>query len=248
MTQHSTGDRLARGDKSAQFSTGAGLADFENDLIFNPEIVEEKYGLTAQVVAQYQEQRISGAKLPDLQTKAVVDEEKQDQADAMELGFKVTDKRSNLLPEAAKVEAAPLKFAHKQYADFKPVLDRVLVKRTTIDPNMEELSDGSLRDKKTGFITLAAYREHQNVGHVLAIGDFVVMGGVKTPLGAVVRPGDRVTWGDYNSEIFIMSDAKAEALCDSLGINYTSDPEGIRIIRVQDIRGVEKPINEVANV
>lgn len=247
MTQHSTGDRLARGDKSAAFSTSAGLANFENDLIFRPDTVAEKYGLTQEMVDTYQEQRIQGKKLPDLQTKAVIDEDKQDQADAMELGFKVSDKRKNFLPEAAKVDAAPLKFSPKEYTDFKPVLDRVLVKRTTIDPNMEELSDGSLRDKKTGFITLAAYREHQNVGHVLAIGEFVAMGGVRIDLRQVVRPGDRVTWGDYNSEIFIMSDAKAEALCDSLGINYTSDPEGIRIIRVQDIRGVETPI-EVPNV
>jgi co-chaperonin GroES (HSP10) len=244
MTQHSAGDKLARGDKSAQFSAQAGLSDFENDLIFHPETVAKKYGITQGLVERYQKLRTQGEKMPDLPTKAVVEEEKQDKADALRLGYTVVDKRIGVMPQAAVVEATPLKYPTKEYTAFKPVLDRVLVKRTTIDPNMEELSDGSLRDKRTGFITPATYREHQNVGHVLSVGDFVVMGGVKTRLEDIVKPGDRVTWGDYNSEVFMMSDDKVEALCDKLKINYVSDPEGLRIVRVQDIRGVESPIDE----
>lgn len=238
MTQHSSGDKLASGAKSAQFSTSAGLSDFTNDLIFRPEVVEAKYGLTAKQVKEYQSQRLSGKKLPDLPTKEMVEEEADDKADAMKLGFTVSDKR---MPIAATVEPATLKYTAKEYAPFKPMLDRILVKRTTIDSNMEELSDGSLRDKRTGFIQPAKYREHQTIGIVLAIGDFVVIGGVKTPLEEIVRPGDRVSYGSYNSESFLMPEEQVKDICDFLRINYFPDEEGIRIVRVQDLRGRERP-------
>jgi co-chaperonin GroES (HSP10) len=241
MTQHSTGDKLASGATSAQFSTQAGLSDFENDLIFRPTEVAEKYGLSEAQVEQYKKSREDGNKVPDLTAVAVLEEVEQDKADALKLGFTVTDRR---IPEAAKVEVAPLKFPAKKYAPFRPVMDRVLVKRTTIDENMEELTDGSLRDKRTGFIVPAKYREHQTVGIVLAVGDFVVQGGVKVTLKDIVRPGDRVSYGSYNSETFKMSEEKVKLLCDSLGINYVPDEEGIRIVRVADIRGIETPIEE----
>lgn len=241
MTQHGIGDKLASGAVSAQFSTSAGLSDFTNDLIFRPEIVQTKYGLTAKQVEEYQSQRLSGKKMPDLPTKEMLEEEAEDKADAMKLGYTVSDKR---MPIAATVEPAPLKYPAKEYAPFKPVLDRILVKRTTLDSNMEELSDGSLRDKRTGFIQPAKYREHQTVGIVLAVGDFVVIGGVKTPLEDIVQPGDRVSYGSYNSETFSMPEEQVKKICDDLRINYVSDEEGIRIVRVQDLRGVERPLDK----
>jgi co-chaperonin GroES (HSP10) len=90
----------------------------------------------------------------------------------------------------------------------------------------------------------AKYRQHSNTGVVLAAGDFVVMGGVKTPMEEIIRPGDRVTYGDYNSEIFHMPDEKVKELCDRLQVNFTPDEQGLRIVRVQDVRGIESPINE----
>jgi len=239
MTTHSVGDRLARGDAKAEFSVSSGISDFENDLIFRPDQVATKYGLTETLVEMYQQQRISGTKLPDLPTRAIVEEEAQDNADAMRLGYTVTDKR---LPQLEAVKAAPLKYPHKEYTALKPILDWVLVKRTNIDEEFEELSDGGLRNKRTGFITLAKYREHQNVGVVLEAGKFAVMGGIRIPMEEIVRPGDRVTYGDYNSQIFAMDEKKVEALCDALMVNYIEDSEGLRLVRVQDVRGVESPL------
>src|SRR6185295_1572130 len=239
----SVGDRLARGDASAAFSTQSGISDFENDLIFRPEIVAEKYGLTDEEILKYQQERITGAKMPDLPTVALRQQEQEDRQDAMKLGFVVTDRR---LGSGAPVTAKkPKKFVEKQYQVLKPILDRVLVKRVGLDEGLELLEDGSVRDTRTGMIVMTAqYREHHNVGIVLAVGDFVVMGGVKTPLSDVVKVGDRVTYGDYNSEVFHMDESKVEKLCDAVEINYEPDPEGLRIVFVQDIRGIESPIVE----
>jgi hypothetical protein len=120
MHNSGAGDKLASGQLKAQFSTSAGLSNFANDLIFIPDKVEVKYGLTAKQVEEYQSQRLSGKKLPDLPTKEMVEEEAEDKADAMRLGYTVSDKR---MPIAATVEPAPLKFPAKEYAPFKPVLE-----------------------------------------------------------------------------------------------------------------------------
>lgn len=237
----SVGDRLARGDASAQFVTSSrGMSNFINDLIFSPEIVEEKYGLTPEQIEEYQQKRLTGAKLPELPTVEEI-EEKKDQEDAIRMGFTVTDKR---LPDAAIVEEAPLRYESIDYTPLRPILDRVLIMRVVIDEDMEELSDGSLRNKKTGFVMPAKWRQHSNIGIVLAIGDFVIMGGVRTELSEIVQPGDRVTFGDYNTELFPLDNKRAEALCDALQVNYVEHEDGLRIVRVQDIRGVEKPIRE----
>jgi len=53
-----------------------------------------------------------------------------------------------------------------------------------------------------------------------------------------------VIYGDYNSECFPMDKNKVEALCDSLGVNYVDDQQGLRIVRVQDVRTVEKPVKK----
>jgi hypothetical protein len=51
-----------------------------------------------------------------------------------------------------------------------------------------------------------------------------------------------VTYGDYNSEVFLMDEAKVQQLCDAVQMNYEEDPEGLRVVRVQDVRGVEREI------
>ena len=61
----------------------------------------------------------------------------------------------------------------------------------------------------------------------------------------IVSIGDRVTYGDYNSEVFVMDEKKVRELCDRVQMNYTEDPEGIRIVRVQDIRGFEREIPNI---
>jgi co-chaperonin GroES (HSP10) len=240
MTQHSTGDKLASGQKAAQFSVQSGLSDFANDLIYmTPEELVNKYGISEAQVEMYKQNRDAGNKVPDLVPVAIAEQMERDRQEAAELGYKVTDRR---LSESKPVEAVVEKYPAKDYTTLKPILDRILVKRVNGDPKEEELSDGSTRNKRTGFITPAKWRQHNNIGVVLAIGDFVVMGGVKTSMWDIVRPGDRVTFGDYNSEKFTMDDEKVQAMCDALKINYTADPEGLRVVYIQNIRGIERPL------
>jgi co-chaperonin GroES (HSP10) len=230
------GDTLAAGGKSAQFGGAqSAISDFEGDLIFRPEIVQEKYGLSLDDLERYVAMRERGEKLPDLPTLEI----------KKEMGatpITVIDRRLSFLPDAVSVEEVKPEFEEKEYESFKPILDRVLVKRIADDPNLEQLSDGSMRDKRTGFIIPAKYRQHSNIGIVLAVGDFVVIGNVKTPMRELVRPGDRVRYGDYNSEVFHMPEYKIKELCDAVRMNYVTDEEGLRIVRVQDIRGIERPI------
>ena len=109
-------------------------------------------------------------------------------------GITVIDRRSRF--DSEPVKKAEPKFPEKQYEAFKPILDRVLIKRVAEDKNMELMEDGSMRDKRTGFIIPAKYRQHSNVGVVLAVGDFVVIGGVKTNLSDIIKPGYRVLFGE----------------------------------------------------
>jgi autonomous glycyl radical cofactor GrcA len=60
----------------------------------------------------------------------------------------------------------------------------------------------------------------------------------------LIRPGYKVVYGDYNSEVFPLDKKKAEALCDAIKVNYVDDQQGLRIVRVQDVRTVEVPIQE----
>lgn len=231
------GDALARGAKSANFAGAASISQFEDDLIFRPEIVAEKYGLTQEEVEKYNAMRNAGEKVPDLPTKDL----KED------LGFEVTDKRPSYfdtrLQEAEPVAEETPKYPEKQYTNFKPILDRVLVKRISLDKNFEVLSDGSLRNKKTGFVVPAKYRQHNNTGVVLAIGDFVVISGVKTPLSEFINPGDIVSFGEYNVEKMILPDDQVLALCDAIQFNYVAEEEDLNLVRVQDVRSVRRPIS-----
>ncbi len=168
-----------------------------------------------------------------------VAEEEQD----LSSGIKVIDKRSRF--DSEPVKKAEPKFPEKQYEPFKPILDRVLIKRVAEDKNMEMLEDGSMRDKRTGFIIPAKYRQHSNVGVVLAVGDFVVMGGVKTSLLDIIKPGYRVLFGEYNAEKLKIPDEQVQAMCDAIGVEFEAS-EDLDVVRVQDIRGIYKPV-EVSN-
>ena len=233
------GDVLARGCPTAQFAgASSNITGFENDMIYMTVAeVYEKYGLSQSEYDSYQSQREAGNHLPDLTPVAA--------QETLDVGFSITDHRKNYLSEstespAVKAEQAK-KYPERTYGSAKPIMDRILVMRISDDPNTEILEDGSTRSKKSGLITAAKYRQHSNVGIVLAAGNFVVQGGIGIPMAELLKPGDKVTYGDYNSEIFPMDRKKAEALCDNLGVNYVDDPQGLRIVRVQDVRTVEVP-------
>jgi co-chaperonin GroES (HSP10) len=235
----SGGDVLARGGHSAQFSAGnSGISDFAHDLAVRPEIVAEKYGLSESEITTYQDMREKGETLPDLKSVDVKNED-------ITNGITVIDRRISF--DSKPVPEIPKKFKEKTYTAPTTILDRVLVKRIPEDPNFERLEDGSLKDRRTGFVIPAMYRQHNNVGIVLTAGQFVILGGVRVPMEQVVRPGDRVTFGDYNSEVYKLSPDKTEAMCDRVEMNYEADEEGLRVIRVQDIRTVEHPIEEESN-
>jgi co-chaperonin GroES (HSP10) len=198
------GDALARGAKSANFSTGG--ASVDDEVVLNPSVVA-----------------------PEEET----------------FGLNVVDKRRSyidILSDAPKVaEQETKEFPDKQYEPMRPILDRLLVMRVASNPDEEVLEDGSVRNKKTGFIIPQQYRQHTNQGIVLAAGDFVVMGTVKIPLSSIVRAGDRVYYGDYNSELFPMDEQTIRGMCRKLRVNYEHSEAGLRLVRVQDIRGVEVP-------
>ena len=158
-------------------------------------------------------------------------------------GITVIDHRSRF--DSEPVKKAEPKFPEKQYESFQPILDRVLIKRVTDDKNMELLEDGSIRDKRTGFIIPAKYRQHSQTGVVLAVGNFVVMGGVKTRLSEIIKPGYKVLFGEYNAEKLKVPDEQVQAMCDAIGVEFEAS-EDLDVVRVQDIRGIYKPV-EVNN-
>jgi co-chaperonin GroES (HSP10) len=234
---NSGGDVLARGAKSAQFAAGGSeLSEFETDIAVGREGIEEKYGISFAELGQYIGRREAGERIS-----------LEPVANRPEVGSDliVIDKRSTFMGQDTKVDAvavAPKKYPDKTYGPFSPILDRILIKRCTENENMELLKDGSVKNKKTGLIIAAKYRQHSNIGVVLAAGKFVILGGQRIPMEEVVRVGDRVTYGDYNSEVFTMSEERVKSLCDAVQFNYFEDEDGLRVVRVQDVRGVEPPI------
>ncbi len=230
------GDRLASGRAaSAQFGgAGIDMTDFEGDFIFKPlEFVCQKYGISQEEYDKYAVMRLNNEKLPDLKS---VEEQK-----SLEVGFSVSDRRSAYLTESPKiVEEAPKKFPEPEYEPIQTLMDRILVMVVSDDPDEELLDDGSTRNRKTGLITTSKYRQHSNVGVVLLSGQWVVTGGVRIPMSELVKPGDRVIYGDYGSELMKFNDEKAEALCDSVGVNYVKTDMGLRIVRIQDVRTIER--------
>ena len=238
MSEYGSGDKLARGAKSAQFGGPAqDMTQFEYDFAnMSVEEITVKYGISVADFDGYAAARLEGTALPDLVPV--------EQRDTFGVSFSVEDKRSSSLPDAVPVEAPAAKFPEKKFGAYHPILDRILVKRVEPDPNMELLSDGSTRDKRTGFVMPAKYRQHSNTGVVLAMGQFVVMGGVKTPLGEILGLGDRVTYGDYNSEVTFLPETLVRSLCDNVQLNYIEDENGLRVIRIQDVRGVEPALSQ----
>ena len=91
---------------------------------------------------------------------------------------------------------------------FTPILDRVLVRR------VEEKSDSVIEIP-------AQYRQDSQLGEVVAIGQFVVVGGDRMPLSVFVNPGDLVRFSEYGVE------------------KFSVDGEELILLRVQDIRGRE---------
>ena len=230
------GDVLARGGKSAQFSTASNMTDFEADFLYQDvSEVLTKYGLSQAEYDQYAAQRLDNEKLPNL--KPVSEQEE------LAVGFSVEDHRKNYMNvETTDVKSAAVeakKFPEPEFEEFHPILDRILVMRISDDPEEEMLEDGSTKNRRTGLITASKYRQHSNVGIVLATGQHVVLSGLRLDMSEFVRVGDKITYGDYNSEVFLMDRKKAEAICDRLKINYVDDSKGIRIVRAQDVRGVE---------
>jgi len=235
------GDKLASGQKSASFGgAGSTVSDFEQDMVFM-EVADVlvKYGISEADYDLYQAMREEGKHLPDLTPVAL--------QETMDVGFSVTDHRKNYMSEAtapaAAVTEAVKKYPEPEFAPMQTLLDRILVMVISDDPNEELLEDGSTRNKTTGLISTSKYRQHSNVGIVLLAGQWVIVGGVKTPMHEIVRPGDKVTYGDYGSEKMPERfNKKAEALCESLGINYQHTEQGIRIVRIQDVRTVERRV------
>jgi len=230
------GDILASGGHSAQFAAGGStLNDFEADFVFKGvEEVIEKYGLSQEEYDQYAAQRLNNEKLPDLKPVET--------PETMEFGFSVSDRRKDYLStaEVKPVEPKPKKFADSAYEPMQTLMDRILVMVISDDPNIELLEDGSTRNKTTGLITASKYRQHSNVGIVLLAGQWVISGGVKTPMSEILKPGDKVIYGDYGSEKLPIDDVKAEALCDAISVNYEKTEQGLRIVRIQDVRVVER--------
>ena len=232
------GDVLARGNATAQFAgASSDITSFENDFIYlTVGEVNEKYGLTQAEYDTYEALRLEGNKLPDLTPVAL--------QETLDVGFSITDHRKNYLSvdaENPKVVAAQAKkFPESTYAPLRTLMDRLLVMVVSDDPDLELLEDGSARSKRTGLISTAKYRQHSNVGIILLAGQWVVVGGVKTPMEEIAKAGDKVIYGDYNSEKLPMTDEKAIVLCDSIGVNYEKTAQGLRVIRVQDVRTLER--------
>lgn len=101
----------------------------------------------------------------------------------------------------------------KQYAAPKPILDRILVRRIEAEKAEE------------GFVVPEQFRQQTNRGEVIAIGDFVVLGDTMQALGAFVRIGDIVHYGEYTAE------------------QLKEDPT-LFIVRIQDVRLVERLVRE----
>ena len=98
----------------------------------------------------------------------------------------------------------------KEYAEFRPILDRILLSRVESDKD------------KSGFTIPEKYREPEAKGIVVQIGDGVVLGGVWHPMSEFVNVGDRVMFGAHTVE-------KLEI-----------DGKEFELARLQDIRGVER--------
>lgn len=97
-----------------------------------------------------------------------------------------------------------------QYEPFTTLMDRIAVKRIVQETAPE------------GFIVAEQYRQHTNVGIVVCVGDFAVIGGKQVSIQNILKTGDKVWYGEYNSEKFEI------------------DNEELELVRIQDVRGVAR--------
>ena len=98
----------------------------------------------------------------------------------------------------------------KTYQPFKTILDRILVRRIETPSTVD------------GFEVAEKFRQHTNRGEVVAVGDWVVLGGQCHKVTEFVNIGDIVLYGEYTAE------------------RQSKDDETLWIVRLQDVRGVER--------
>lgn len=92
---------------------------------------------------------------------------------------------------------------------FTPILDRVLIRRRK-------------SETKSAIEIPDAYRQAERRGTIVAVGQFVVAGGTRIPMGDILVVGDDVLFGEYNAEPIEVEGVEGELV----------------LVRVQDIRGV----------
>lgn len=126
---------------------------------------------------------------------------------AMRLENEIVDSRRINPDSVAQEPTTPV----LKYGEFSPILDRVQVR----------VLDEMVKDE-SGVMVPPKYRQHSNKGIVVKVGQWVVLGGKQIPLDEVVKPGDKILFGEYNCE------------------KFTESGEEYELVRVQDIRGVER--------
>jgi len=90
---------------------------------------------------------------------------------------------------------------------MQPVMDRILLRK--IEP------------KQTGKVTIPDQYQESNEYEVVALGNFVILGGQRFPLDEFVHVGDRVLVGQYDLE------------------EIKVDGEKLFLTRIQNVRGRE---------
>ena len=103
--------------------------------------------------------------------------------------------------------------APDNYAPFCTLLDRLLIRRVKEDIGSE------------GFVVPEKFRQSECWGTVEAVGQCVVLGGVRYPLTDFVNVGDLVKYGEHVAEQFSLTD------------------EDLFIVRVQDLRGLRARVD-----
>jgi co-chaperonin GroES (HSP10) len=110
------------------------------------------------------------------------------------------------MPEIEITDTRPDRSKVKEHGPFECLLDRILVRQLPID-------------NPAGFAMSEKYKPQSYWGEVIAIGDSIVLGGVKWPLSDFVGVGDLVKFGVSVAE------------------NFSIDDPDLYIIRLQDCRG-----------
>jgi|SRR6266850_295208 len=98
----------------------------------------------------------------------------------------------------------------KDFHPFKPILDRLLLRRL------------AAKEDASGFEIPSKFREPEARGEVMTVGDGVTLGGAWHAMTEFVNVGDHVLFGEHTVEKIII------------------DGEEFDIARLQDIRGVRR--------